>query len=162
MLNQISYMEMTPNKYIETRLDEQQKWFSKKSSRYQNFYKWLKRIELTLIACIPLVTVIPFSDIIYNQIITITISVVATILKLYNTIGTYFDLWIKYRNISEQLKSEKMFYITGTGVYANKKNAFSLLVERTEFIISKANNEWSTIIKDIPNNLKQTQSSTKS
>lgn len=162
MLNQKSYKGLTPDEYIETRLDDQQKWFSIKSSRYQRLYKWLKIIEVSLIACIPLVITIPFPDVSYNQIITIAISVVATILKLCNMIGTYFELWVKYRTISECLKSEKMFYTTGTGIYANNDDAFALLVERTEFIISKANNEWCTIVKDIPNNLKQNQSSTNS
>lgn len=150
------YASMSPEEYIQNRLNNQQKYFSKKSSKYQTFYKILKITELSLIALIPLITIVPwFPNDIYNKVRIITLSVIATILRYFNIIGTYFDLWIKYRNISECLKTEKYYFLTGTDIYSDSETAFSLLIKRTESIILKANEQWSSTIKDIPKHIKK-------
>ena len=156
------YQRLTPNEYIKLRLDNQQKWFSTKSSNYQKWYKWLKRIEVFLLAFIPLITIFPFVDNIYNQIGVILLSAIAGFFKLLNVIGCYFDLWVKYRNISERLKTEKFLYLAHTNVYSDTNKAFSLLVERVENIIAQSNNQWIETIKDTEKVIRGNQSSTNS
>jgi len=150
------YASMSSEEYIRERLDDQFDYFDKKSSRNQTYYKLLKRIEIILLALIPLVTILPcFPDDIYTKVAIVTLSVSATILRHFNIIGTHFDLWIKYRNVAECLKTEKYYFLTGTNIYSNEEDAHSLLIKRTESIISKANEQWSSTIKDIPKHIKK-------
>lgn len=149
------YQRLTPNEYIKLRLDDQQQWFSQKSSKYQKLYKRFKKIEIVLISLIPLVTILPFQNDICNKILTIALSVIAAIIKYFNIIDTNFDLWVKYRNISEALKAEKYLYITGASIYDNSDSAFKLLVERVESIISKSNEQWTNTIQEIPKHIQK-------
>lgn len=150
------YASMSSEEYIRERLDDQINYFDKKSSQCQKYYKGLKRMEVVLLALIPLVTILPcFSDDIFNKVIIVAISVIAGILRHFNFIGTYFDLWIKYRSVAECLKTEKYYFLTGTNIYSNKEDAHSLLIKRTENIISKANEQWLSTIKDIPKHIKK-------
>lgn len=63
------YASMSSEEYIRERLDDQFDYFDKKSSRNQTYYKLLKRIEIILLALIPLVTILPcFPDDIYTYV----------------------------------------------------------------------------------------------
>lgn len=52
----------------------------------------------------------------------------------------FHENWIKYRTISEALKSEKYLYMTGSGTYRDKD--FSRLVLQVEQILTTGNQEW--------------------
>lgn len=150
------YASMSSEEYIKERLDDQFKYFDKKSSQCQRYYKILKKIEVFLLAFIPLATILPcFPNDTYNKVLIVSLSVGATILRYFNIIGTYFDLWIKYRNAAECLKTEKYYFLTGTDIYSNKENAYPLLIKRTESIVAKANEQWSLTIKNIPKHIKK-------
>jgi Protein of unknown function (DUF4231) len=49
--------------------------------------------------------------------------------------------WIEYRATAESLKKEKFLFLTQTDPY-DKDDAFHLLVERVEALLSKENTEW--------------------
>ena len=64
------------------------------------------------------------------------------------SISKHHDNWIDYRRTAESLKHEKYMFLTGTGVYKNEKDDFSLLVERCETIISSENINWANLQTD--------------
>jgi hypothetical protein len=71
------------------------------------------------------------------------IAILASLLGLYN----YQELWIEYRTVTESLKHEKFIFLTKSEPY-HLENAFSLLVNNVESLISKENTKWSKSIKN--------------
>jgi hypothetical protein len=49
--------------------------------------------------------------------------------------------WIEYRSTAESLRKEKFLFLTQTDPY-DKDDAFHLLVQRVEALLSKENAEW--------------------
>lgn len=68
----------------------------------------------------------------------VAIAAIAAILGLYN----FQENWIKYRTTCESLKKEKFKFLTQVSPY-DGDNAFTLLVEHVEGLISKENTDWS-------------------
>jgi hypothetical protein len=66
------------------------------------------------------------------------VAAIAAILGLYN----FQENWIKYRATCESLKKEKFKFLTQVSPY-DADNAFALLVEHVEDLISKENTDWS-------------------
>lgn len=147
---------MTPAEYIEKRLDEQIGWYNRRSTSYQKKYKNLRKIELVGAALIPLLSGLAVSvpnmlgggtnsgAVNTGTIITIivalmgaAIAVIAGLLGL----GRYQELWFEYRATCENLTREKLLYQTRVEPY-NDANAFSLLVQRAEALMSRENTNW--------------------
>jgi hypothetical protein len=51
------------------------------------------------------------------------------------------ERWIQYRGTAESLRREKFLFLTQTEPY-DKNDAFHLLVQRVEALLSKENTEW--------------------
>lgn len=132
---------MDVNSYIQQRLDDQITWYSNKSQWNQKCFKVLKIIEIGAAASIPfLVAYISDSNSllkIISGILGLLVAVIAGILGLYQ----FQENWINYRTTAETLKHEKFLFLTKTEPY-NIEEAFTLLVQRVESLISKENTSW--------------------
>ena len=137
---------MTEHDYLITRLDDQINWYSKKSCWNQKWYKRIKNSEMMLSASIPIAMAF-WSDVfvvkLFIALAGATIAVLAGVHGLYN----FHENWIEYRSTAETLKHEKYMYVTSSGIYAEKENAFQTLVERVESVISHENINWAQINK---------------
>jgi hypothetical protein len=51
------------------------------------------------------------------------------------------ERWIEYRGTAESLRREEFLFLTQTEPY-DKNDAFHLLVQRVEALLSKENTEW--------------------
>jgi hypothetical protein len=133
---------MNEEEYLKERLDDQMKWYDKKSQSNQKWFKRLRLLEIMSAALIPFLSGMG-DKIIYSQwligLLGVCIAVAAATTALFN----FQENWIKYRTTSEQLKHEKYLYLTNSNPY-NKKERLGLLVERVESLISKENSLWST------------------
>ena len=141
---------MTEEEYIQDRLEDQLKWYDKKSSFNQRMFKRLVVIEILFSITIPFLTSFSSDEKPEIKIIIgtmgITIALIAGLLSLYK----FQENWINYRTTAETLKKEKYQYLTKSGVYNNKKETevFNLLVLRVEAIISTENTHWQHKVQD--------------
>ena len=139
---------MTRDEYLEQRLDDQIDWYDRKSGWNQRWYKHLQVILLVASATIPFLSGfvsntrvaeagLPWVKIVIG-LLGVAIAAIAAILGLYN----FQENWIKYRTTCESLKKEKFKFLTQVSPY-DGDNAFTLLVEHVEGLISKENTGWS-------------------
>ena len=134
--------------YIEKRLDDQINWYDKKSLVNQKMFKQLRMSEIILAALIPLLSIAfeVFSFLNdYHSFILGVIGLAISVLASIISFSKYQEIWQSYRTTCESLKKEKFLFYAKARPY-NKNNSYSLLVERTESLISKENTNWSEMI----------------
>lgn len=134
-------MSVTPEEYIETRLEDQIEWYGRKSSSNQRMYKRLQLITVVSSSSIPFLSAYT-SEYNFIAIIVGVIGVTVAAITAVNSLYKYQENWISYRSTSESLKLQKFLYLTGTDPY-HEEGAFNLLVQNVEMIISKENATWS-------------------
>jgi hypothetical protein len=101
---------ISPEDYIEQRLNDQIGWYDRKSGTNQRWFKRLRFAEIVAAATIPF-------------------------------LSGFADKWIEYRATAESLRKEKFLFLTQTEPY-DKADAFHLLVQRVEGLLSKESIEW--------------------
>lgn len=127
--------------YLEERVDNQIKWYDKKSIWNQKMFKWLRIFEIILVAIIPVTSVIPINNII-TKVLTAVFGAIVSVIVGIQGLCKFHENWIRYRMIAESLKHEKYIYMTN-----NDKNEFANFVQRIENIISHENINWSNCNK---------------
>jgi hypothetical protein len=144
---------MLEEQYLHDRLDDQIEWYGKKSQWNQKWYKRIKKAEITLAGSISLLTAF-WSDYIFIKVYIVLAGLIISGLVAIHGLYNFHENWIEYRATSETLKHEKYMFLTKSGVYLEKENAFQTLVERVESIISHENINWAQVNKrnNIPKN----------
>lgn len=132
---------MDRDKYLKDRLDDQITWYDAKSQSAQQHFKQLRRAEIICAALVPFLAGFAGS---YAAIAAVVglLGAVIVVLAAFQSLGQYQENWIDYRTTCESLKHEKYLFLTRAAPYA-ADDAFPLLVERIENLISKENNTWS-------------------
>ena len=133
------------------RLENQRKWYAKKSALYQKWYKGLKLTQLILAASIPIIALLPMS---YSKYYVAIIGALIAILEGIQQLYQFHTLWTEYRSTAEHLKNEKYLFLSLSGPYRglNQYEALLLLAERAEEQISKEHAKWIDMsIKAVPN-----------
>ena len=139
---------MTPPEYIKSRLEDQINWYDKRSSTTQATFKLLRRAEIIAAALIPFLSGLAITDGPYRFALTVAIGVlglVVTIIAGFLSLGRYQENWKDYRTTSESLRKEKFLFETRVEPYAGE-DAFNLLVQRVETLMSKENTNWGQYI----------------
>lgn len=132
---------MTPEEYLEQRLDDQIRWYDAKSGSAQRWFKGLRAAEIVFAAAIPVLASFVEGNALIGPLMGVLgalVVVLAGILSLQQ----YQERWVEYRATAESLKHEKYLYLTSTDPYAGP-DAFPLLVQRVEALISKEHSGWS-------------------
>lgn len=137
-------MIMNIEQYLKERVEDQIKWYDKKSQKCQRFYKATQVTEIILAALIPLFSgyvdfmPIPFVIGLFGALI----SIIESINKLYK----FHENWIEYRTTCELLKYQKYLYMTGSFPYnIEPEQIEQQFVKNIEQIISSENNQWKFI-----------------
>lgn len=137
------YCVMTEEKYMEDRVNEQCKYFSKKAYSNKKNHYTVSIIKLIISLAITIVSSV-MGD---GSIESIVIAVLSALLALIEGVLLLFrfpENWITYRMTSEQLKREKFLFEAKAGEYYNIDNmdAYNLFVQNVEGIILNCNKEW--------------------
>ena len=150
--NEVIITEIDVQHYIDERLDNQIKWYSRKSTTAQRRYLTLKTIVIVLAALIP---VLSGSTILFKEAwsVTVILSIIGvfgaaiTVTEGLCRLRKYHEMWIRYRSTAECLKREKYLFMTKTPPYSDgdDQNRFALLVRKTEKIISEEAVDWTAI-----------------
>jgi len=128
-----------PEEYIEQRLNDQIAWYDRKSGTNQCWFKRLRFAEIVAAATIPFLSGFAGNSLpmkIAIGVLGVGVAVVASLLGLLQL----QEHWIEYRATAESLRREKFLFLTKTDPY-DKDDAFHLLVQRVEALLSKENTE---------------------
>ena len=131
---------ISPEEYIEQRLNDQISWYDRKSSTNQRWFKRLRFGEIVAASIIPFLSGFAGDSLpikIAIGALGVVVAVIASVLALLHL----QEHWINYRATAEALKTEKFFFLTQTEPY-DKNGAFHLLVQRVEAFLSKENTQW--------------------
>jgi hypothetical protein len=131
---------ISPDEYIEQRLNDQVCWYDRKSSDNQRWFKRLRLAEIVAAAIIPFLSGFAGGSLAIKIAIGalgVVVAVIASLLALLHL----QEHWINYRATAEALKTEKFLFLTQTQPY-DKEDAFHLLVQRVEALLSKENTGW--------------------
>ena len=122
------------------RLEDQAKWYGRRSKRAQRLYKSIKVVEIVAAALIPFLTGRAFS---HHDAVIGGLGVLITILEGTLQLNQYQQIWATYRATSEALTHEKYLFLALAGPYAvSGVNPPVLLAERIEAIMSQENTRW--------------------
>ncbi|MFZ4525704.1 MAG: DUF4231 domain-containing protein [Chlorobium sp.] len=139
---------MTVSEYVEQRLEDQIKWYSKESSHCKVLYRRLRFIEIVAAAIIPLLSGIS-KELLYGNLIIGSLGMLIAIAAATGGLFKYHENWIQYRATAEALKHEKFLFLGQSTPY-NGDDAFQFLVQHVERLISKENSNWTVAIKSEP------------
>jgi hypothetical protein len=131
---------MAPEEYIEQRLNDQIDWYDRKSGTNQRWFKRLRFGEIVAASIIPFLSGFAGDSLPIKIAIGALGVVVAVIASLLGLLQLQ-EHWIEYRATAESLRREKFLFLTQTEPY-DKDEAFHLLVQRVEALLSKENTEW--------------------
>ncbi len=140
---------MSPEDYIQSRLDDQINWYSRRSQSNQWWFKGLRIVEIVFASTIPflvsqITTDTPLLRIVVGA-MGVCIAVISGLVSLYK----FHENWIEYRTTGETLKHEKFLFLTKAPPYDGER-AFQALVTRVESLISKENTNWSRSSREEP------------
>jgi hypothetical protein len=131
---------ISPQDYVEQRINDQIGWYDHKSITNKRWFKRLRFAEIVAAATIPFLS--GFADKSFQ--IKITIGVLGVVVAVIASVLGLLQLqvrWIEYRATAESLRKEKFLFLTQTEPY-DKDDAFHLLVQRVEGLLSKESTEW--------------------
>ena len=131
---------ISPEDYIEQRLNDQISWYDRKSSTNQLWFRRLRLAEIVAAAIIPFLSGFA-GDKLSIKIAIGTFGVVVAVIASLLALLRLQEHWISYRATAEGLKTQKFLFLTQTPPY-DKEDAFHLLVQRVEALLSKENTEW--------------------
>ena len=137
-----------PEEYVEQRLSDQIGWYDRKSGANHRWFKWLRFAEIAAAATIPFLSGFAggsFPMKIAIGALGVIVAVIASLLGLLQL----QEHWIEYRATAESLRREKFLFLTQTEPY-DKEDAFHLLVQRVEALLSKENADWAQAMMKPP------------
>jgi Protein of unknown function (DUF4231) len=124
------------------RLDGQQRYYSARSSLYQDRYKQIKLGLIFISASIPILAFLPWLE--TARYVVAGSGVLIAVLEGILLLNRYGEHGITYRRTSEGLKRERALLLAEAGDYAGKdlKERLRLLAERTEALLDEENKQW--------------------
>ena len=140
---------MNKEDFIQNRVVNQQKWYSKEASRLKKQYTVIKIATISIAAMIPFVT----SIIDNHSLIEHTVALMAVVIVVLEGLSSFFkhqEKWIEYRSTSESLKRELSFYTYGINPYEDSDASFKLFVINIEGILSGQNQNWKDLMSKSP------------
>lgn len=125
-----------------SRLDGQQRYYSARSSLYQDRYKQIKLALIVVSASIPILAFLPWLE--TARYIVAGAGVVIAVLEGLLLLNRYGEHGITFRRTSEGLKRERALLLARAGEYRDKddNDALRLLAERTEALVAEENQQW--------------------
>ena len=141
-------INMTQEKYLKERIDDQFDWYEKKSAWNQKRYRRFKTIVIVLSVCIPLGAGFMAEGGLVLRIGIGVAGALVAILEGLSAFNKYQEKWLEYRRAAEHLKREKLLFETGVGPYRDVEDPFRMLVERVESFTAEENQQWTQYMKE--------------
>jgi hypothetical protein len=133
--------KLTPEEYIQTRVDDQINWMDAKSLDNQRMHMRLTVSQLILAAIIPVLTAVKVERFPQVPLVIGLLGAIVAIIAGLLALKRYQANWIGYRVACEALKREKFAFQTSVAPY-DGPDPFKQFVSRTEAILAKENSGW--------------------
>ena len=134
--------EMKPDEYVQQRLDNQIRWYDRKSTTNKSRLMLSRTTEIIAAALIPFLTGYVSVDVPAVLFSVGALGVLIAILASITALCQFQENWIEYRTTAESLKKEKYLFLTNVEPYDSEDDAFATLVQRVETLVSKENTNW--------------------
>lgn len=142
--------------YIENRVMDQIRWYSKKSSVNQKKYKRYAVISIVLNGVIPIVVLL--SDYcaewsFWLKLLITALSSAAGILSALDALGNHKNLWVQYRANCEQLKSTLHLFFMRAGIFEGLTDDDPATLKRKlaaacEHLFAAEYQQWAALTKE--------------
>ena len=130
---------MDADTYLKERVEDQIAWYDRWSAFNKRWFISLRAVEIAAAATVPFL-----SGFTANRWIGVTVGIIGIIITLcagVTHLCQFQERWIEYRTTAEALKKEKFLFVTKTEPY-DGEDAFPILVQRMENLVSKENVTW--------------------
>lgn len=135
-------MDFNIEQYIKDRVDEQIKWYDKKSIVCKRMYKIFQTIEIIIAALIPLLS----GFVNNNATIAFTVGALGSVIAIIEAVtklNNYHENWVEYRATCELLRYQKQLFISASFPYnSSEESPENVFVRNIESIISSENGKW--------------------
>ena len=132
---------MDQDEYIKQRLEDQIKWYSKKSAANQKKHKFCQVVKILAALMITVLTLWLINGVDWLKYLIGILGAFIVFIESFISIFNYKELWITYRLTSERLNREKILFLTKADPYKTEES-FDLLVRRCELIMRNENKGW--------------------
>lgn len=119
------------------RLEQQIRWYDRKSLAAQRWFKRAKVVEIVCAALIPLMAKVQTT-------IAALLGASVVVLEGVQQVSQWNQNWITYRSTCEALRHEKYSYMAKSSVYEGKTEdeAKRILAQRVESLVSTEHAKW--------------------
>ena len=133
-----AYGSMTPEEYVDERLNQFREWYDKKAVTAKNLYQWMRVATVVGGAIVPVLINLPIKNI---NVFTTVISLMVVILVSLESVYHFREQWKNYRATEQLLAKEYFNFVTAEGPYKYQKEneAFLNFVDRVENAIASEN-----------------------
>jgi hypothetical protein len=131
------YASMSPEEYIDERLNQFRQWYDKKAVKAKMAYQWMRALTVIGGAMVPVLINIKLP---YIDIATTILSLVMVVLVSLESVFHFREQWKNYRSTEQLLAKEYFNFTTGEGPYQDQgEKAFLNFVDRVENAIASEN-----------------------
>jgi Protein of unknown function (DUF4231) len=125
------------------RLQDQIRWYDRRSGDSQRLYKWLKLLEIAVAASLPVVAAV------HSPVwVTGGLAAVIVVLEGAQHLYQFQEHWITYRSTAEALKHELYLYLAKAGPYTGEERQRQL-AERIEGLVSQEHAKWTASQQEV-------------
>lgn len=128
------FAKLTPEEYIKERLNPEMSYYNKSAGKAKNRYLQMRAITVVGGALVPVLVNV---EVQYINILTTAISLIVVLFVSLETVYKYREQWTNYRSAEQNLRNEYFLFTSqsGTYVYLDEAEAFTLFVDRVEDIL---------------------------
>ncbi|WP_223830961.1 DUF4231 domain-containing protein [Streptomyces venezuelae] len=130
--------EMTPQRYVETRVSQYQEWYDVKATRMKAMHLRMRTVSVVGGALVPVFVNL---DLGFARVTATVLSVVVVAAISLESVYRYREQWKNYRSTEQLLGHERVYFEARVGPYhgLSKREAFQTLVARVEKAIANEN-----------------------
>jgi hypothetical protein len=132
------------DKAIWERLEDQIRWYDRKSVSSKRWFTNLKLVELVIAASVPAIAAAKGPP----AILTV-LGALVVVLEGSQHLFQFQEHWVLYRATCEALRHERFLYIAEAGPYARARNRRALLAEHVETLVSREQSKWTATQEDL-------------
>jgi hypothetical protein len=126
------------------RLEDQLSWYERKSKSNQQWFRWLKVLQIVVAASIPVAAALGAGAALGGA-----LGAVIVVLEGLQQLFQFQSNWTSYRSTAEALKREKYLYLAQAGVYSDKASRDRLLAVTVETLVSDETAKWSATQREL-------------
>lgn len=134
---------MTQEEYLSQRVEPDLAWYDKRAGQYRKLHFGARISIIVFSALITILTSVEFK---YKNTAIAVLGALVVIITSISELMKFKDQWFEYRNTAETIKSEKVYFLTGTEPYKNEADSFNTFVKNYETIIRTEHQNWRSLL----------------